>query len=1129
MQYLANTFILSASDLSNHLGCRHVTQLNKRAAMEGKKPPFRNDPSLDVLKKRGDEHEASYVKYLEHKQKRVINLKGKDTQETIAAMSQGYDVIVQARLKDEHWLGYADILLKREGKSKFGNWLYEVQDTKLALNTRAGTILQLCLYTDLLAAIQDATPEKFYVVKPDGQEFRIDTYNYTDFHAYYRSVKKHLGEIVSGPMLDTYPEDVLHCDICNWWATCDKQRRADDYLSLVAGIRSLHIEELKTQGIRTLEGFAKADTIAPPKRGNIESFVKRKAQAEIQLEGRLAAQLKHRLLNVEAGRGLNRLPQPSLGDIYFDIEGDAFFPDGGLEYLLGYAYYENSNLTYKRTWSYNHIDEKKGFSEFMTFVTERLKKYPDAHIYHFAPYEPSAVKRLSGFHAIFESERDELLRAEKFVDLHAVFKEALLASVERYSLKELEKFTKYTRKIELPVASMGRKAVECALELNEIDALSPDTLKIVEDYNEDDCLATEALHRWLEELRGSLIKEGYAFARPTVKDQEANEKIKASEIRAKSLYKVLTESLPEDRTTWTEAQHAKWLLAHQVDYFRREDKSAWWEFYRVHEMEYEDLFNERKAIVGLEFDSIAQAPKKKNGLPVHRFRFPLQETSIKEDDTLYEVKGDMVGTVKGIDLVNRTIDIKRTARTLNDKLYAVHVNDRIDPGALATALMNIANEIAEEGFDHRMEYQAAKELLMRRSPLLLDGTRGASVQDGEDIVKAAVRLALNLNKSILPIQGPPGTGKTYTGARMIIELIKAKKRVGVTAISHSVIRTLFEKVNELALEENAAVSFVHKISEATENPPAWITEVTDNKKAIEALGRGCVVGGTAWLWANDDSRSQLDYLFIDEAGQMSLSQALAASASTSNVILLGDPQQLEQPQRGAHPEGSDVAALTYLLEGHPTMPEGKGLFLGMTRRIHPSITQFTSEVFYEGRLTSLPGLEKQVISGGTPFDGAGLFFVPVEHRGNQVKSLEEIAAIEKIVEQLLKHGHFTNRENVTKPLTARDILIVAPYNAQVSALSEKLPGLRIGTVDKFQGKEAPVVIYSLTASTIDDAPRGMNFLFSPNRLNVATSRAKSVCILVASPDLLEADCKSIDQMRMANALARYCEFAKSVS
>jgi uncharacterized protein len=362
---------------------------------------------------------------------------------------------------------------------------------------------------------------------------------------------------------------------------------------------------------------------------------------------------------------------------------------------------------------------------------------------------------------------------------------------------------------------------------------------------------------------------------------------------------------------------------------------------------------------------------------------------------------------------------------------------------------------------------------------------------------------------------------------MILALAKAGKKIGITAVSHKVIRNLTEETISLSKRNNQKIAFVHKVSSFSDNLPDEITEVDKGDQARDALNAGKVVCGTAWLWAEDASSEKLDYLFVDEAGQMSLSQVLAASRAAKNLILLGDPQQLEQPQKGAHPEGSDVAALTYLLDGHATMPEGKGLFLDNTRRLHPKICEFTSQLFYEGRLKPFAGTEKQLISGNTQFDGAGLFYVPVQHKGNQFRSMEEVNVVAKIVTQLLASGKWTNKDGLTTSLAKEDILIVAPYNAQVSALAEKLPSMSIGTVDKFQGQEAPVVIYSMAASTIEEAPRGISFLFNPNRLNVATSRAKSICILVASPELFDADCKSIEQMKWANALCKFGEMANA--
>ncbi|HEX8039763.1 MAG TPA: TM0106 family RecB-like putative nuclease, partial [Chryseosolibacter sp.] len=1108
MKYTLTGFQLAATDLSDHLSCEHLTQLKRVVAIGEAQEPYYHDPSLDALIKRGQEHEAAYVKYLAEKRGlSCVNLRGKEIEAGLQAMRDGVDVIVQAKLADGQWIGYADILLKVPGKSKFGDWSYEVQDTKLAQETRAATLLQLCLYTDLLSVVQGTAPEKMYVVKP-GHDFPSEGHSFAQFSAYYRLIRKNFEAVMAGPALPTYPDPTDHCHICKWWKVCDRKRHDDDHLSLVAGIRNLHIGELQKQNIHTLEHFAMAEKIEKTERGNKETLIRKQLQARVQLEGRALGSLKHERLPVENARGLHRLPEPDRGDVYFDIEGDPFYPDGGLEYLLGYAYQDvDGSMTYKKLWATTRSEEKLAFSEFMRFVIERWKRHPNMYIYHFAPYEPGAVKRLARVHAAFETEVDKLLRAERFIDLHAVFKEALLASVERYSLKELEKFTKYTRKVDLREAGMARKSLEYALEVNEFGSLPADTIKTVQDYNEDDCLATEALHRWLEDLR----KENELdYRRPEVKYGEASENIQVNDTRAQALFKALTEKLSADRATWTDEDRARWLMAHQIDYFRREDKSAWWEYYRVHELEHEELLDERKAITGLELDCVLPL-QGRDRIAAHRYRYPSQEVSMDEGDELIEVKGERIGTVQSIAPDKGTIDIKKMGKTIDIHPRAVHVSGRVDPGSLATSLMNLAQEIDENGLDHKWSYPASKDLLMKREPRLADGKRIANVVH-EDPAQAAVHIALNLDRSILPAQGPPGAGKTYTGARMILALLAAKKKVGVTAISHSVIRTMFEEVKEHADREHVRIGFIHKVTDKIDYAP-WISEVTDTRKALSALDEGMLVGGTAWLWADDRSVEVLDYLFVDEAGQMSLSQVMAASRSARNLILLGDPQQLEQPQRGAHPEGSDVAALTYLLDGHPTMPAGKGLFLDTTRRMHPHIAEFTSEMFYERRLKCVDGLERQVISGGTSFDGAGLFYVPVSHKGNQNKSPEEIAAIRAIVDELLSRGKWTGADGKTAALTRDDILIVAPYNAQVAALIESLPDMRIGTVDKFQGKEAPVVIYSMTSSSTLDAPRGMNFLFSPNRLNVATSRARSACILVASPKLLEPECKTIDQMR----------------
>jgi uncharacterized protein len=396
-------------------------------------------------------------------------------------------------------------------------------------------------------------------------------------------------------------------------------------------------------------------------------------------------------------------------------------------------------------------------------------------------------------------------------------------------------------------------------------------------------------------------------------------------------------------------------------------------------------------------------------------------------------------------------------------------------------------------------------------------------------VDAAKRTGTLLDNSILPIQGPPGAGKTFTGARMICELVRQGKRVGITATSHKVIRNLLDEVIAAAKEANLKdLRCVQKVNEEPDIAPPDIKLTTDPAEATAALRDGAhIVAGTAWLWAGEECFEAVDVLFIDEAGQMSLANVLAASQAAKNLVLLGDPQQLEQPLKGSHPEGADISALERLLAGAKTIPADKGLFLEKTWRLHPKLCAFTSEVFYEERLHSREGLEHQKIEGHPWLGQSGLWFVPVHHEGNQNASAEEVECIADLIGSLMQPSvKWIDDQGQSRPLTWDDVLVVSPYNAQVSDLWKRLPEARVGTVDKFQGQQAPVVIYSMATSSPEDAPRGMEFLYSLNRLNVATSRAQAMVIVVGNPRLLEPECRSPRQMQLANALCRYAEMAR---
>jgi len=487
--------------------------------------------------------------------------------------------------------------------------------------------------------------------------------------------------------------------------------------------------------------------------------------------------------------------------------------------------------------------------------------------------------------------------------------------------------------------------------------------------------------------------------------------------------------------------------------------------------------------------------------------------------------------VHGIDRGARALDVKKRGAHTDTHPGSVFAHTVVNSDVLAAAIERVGADVIAQGLGGGSRYQVARELLLARAPRL-----GAGVFEphpAEDAVRFAVRIAPELRATVLSIQGPPGTGKTFTGAQMICELVSKGLKVGVTAVSHRVIRNLLERALVAAGERHVALRCAQKVSEAQAAPPG-IDVLTDNADALAALtgGRAQVLGGTAWLWARPEFEAAVDVLFVDEAGQMSLANVLACSQAARSVVLLGDPQQLEQPQQGVHPDGAGVSALEHMLLSHKTVPPDRGIFLPETWRLAPELSAFTSEVFYESRLHSRAGLERQVLRGTDPIEGAGLWVVAASHDGNQSSSTEEVDLVERLIDRMLRPGaEWIDAENVAHPMTHDDVLVVAPYNAHVALLEERLGprGVRVGTVDRFQGQEAPVVIYSMATSRPEDAPRGMEFLYSLNRLNVATSRARCACVLVANPRLFEPECRSPRQMQLANAVCRFVELARSAA
>ena len=354
--------------------------------------------------------------------------------------------------------------------------------------------------------------------------------------------------------------------------------------------------------------------------------------------------------------------------------------------------------------------------------------------------------------------------------------------------------------------------------------------------------------------------------------------------------------------------------------------------------------------------------------------------------------------------------------------------------------------------------------------------------------------------------------------------------MGITAVSHKVISHLLGELCKAAKMAKVKLRCVQKANDEDGCEDTGIIQVDSNEAVLAALtdGTATVAAGTAWLWARGEMADSVDVLFVDEAGQMSLANVLAISPAAKSIVLLGDPQQLDQPQKGLHPPGAEVSALSHLLNGRATIGEDQGIFLAETRRLHPDICAFTSEVFYDGRLVARPENASQRLTSSGKLHGTGLRFVPVRHSSNQNESPEEVEVVVDLLNDLLHDGAtWTDKTGESHAVKLENVLVIAPYNAQVAALAERLPNeARVGTVDKFQGQEAPVVFYSMATSTPEDAPRGMEFLYSLNRLNVAVSRARCVAVIVASPALFAVQCKTPRQMELANAFCRYLEMAR---
>ena len=849
-----------------------------------------------------------------------------------------------------------------------------------------------------------------------------------------------------------------------------------------------------------------------------------RTQAKLQIESHGAARPKWVATPPspdEPRRGLALLPPPSPQDIFFDLEGFPF-AEGGLEYLFGACVSAAPEPDFHDWWAHDEHEERLAFEGFIDWAMERWRQDPAMHIYHYADYEKSALRRLMGKYGTREDEVDELLRQDVLVDLFKVVRQGFLVGTPSYSLKDVEHLFRDVR--EGAVTSAGGSVVEYQ---RWIDSGEPRTwadspvLAGIRDYNRIDCESTLLLRNWLLDRRAEsqvayLPRDRDTAGSPST--EPAQRETTPTERCAQELQSVADAHLSSDPERARVAQLLAWVL----EFHRREEKPMWWRFFDRHAMSEQEVCDDPECLGGLVRTERAPAPHKKSILVEYRFD-PEQDTKLAQGDKcilLGDPQDSRQRELVRLDREAGLLELKLSAKDNPPDRVGLAPHGHVPADALKAAIVRYASAwLAGAPLGSALD-----DLLFRRPPKLRGHPGGPLIAGPGVFLDQMISLAERLDGTTLCIQGPPGTGKTFTAAAMISALVPSGKRVGVMANSHKAILNLLSAAR--AADNWPQNGRLYKAG-SSKDPDSAIPDLCTVATAEVAdllNGSGLVVGGTAWLFSREELDGKFDYLFVDEAGQVSLANTVAVGACARNLVLVGDQMQLAQPVQGSHPGESGKSCLEYALNGSHTSPRTAASFSAK----RDGCTPISVESF---RMPSTTAVCKSSDHGGAGHSGlapgclvpreSGIVFIPVKHTGCEQWSLEEVDVIERVVDEL-KQRTVVGQDGSARPLELDDILFVAPFNMQVRRLTERLgPSARIGSVDRFQGQEAPVVIISMCASDLESAPRGAAFLLERNRLNVAVSRAQALAIIVASPELMAARCSSIEEMRLVNLLCRF--------
>ena len=1130
--------LYSPSDLVRYLDSPFASWMDRYYLEDpGAVTPDEETEDEKLIAQTGDEHERAVLNEYKSSTADLLEIPKDDPAvgltKTLSGINAKAPIIYQAVLESGQFAGFADFLiLDPSGR-------YQVWDTKLARSPKPYYAIQLCCYSEMLAAATGGQmPGKFGIIlgSEDKVQFRVE-----DFIHYYRRIKAGflaLQDGFTGKLADR-PEPLPRAEHRCWTSHVDKFFDDTDHLVRVAGISIGQIKKLKKAGIATMVQLAAASGKTVHKLAG-DSLQKLVAQARLQCQTREARKknsdspplyevLPHTGANGEPV-GLAALPPDHPADVFFDMEGYPLV-SGGLEYLFGVCARNGQTgpFEFHDWWAHDRDQEKVAFERFVDWVFKRWKSNPGMHIYHYAPYEVSAVRRLSTRHDAKQDEVDELLRNEVFVDLYQIVRHGLRIGEDNYSIKTVERLyrTKRTTDVATAVDSIVRYARW--IERKEPrDWTASTILKSIRDYNEDDCKSTAELLQWLRKVGAdrSITTAHSVFASaPSTPLPVLPPEVQARLNTAAKLRE--------------QADPVSVALADLIDFHRREEKPMWWRMFDRAKATPEELRDDPGCIEGIQ---AIGSPKPEKQSLVQTYRFdPSQECKLAVGDrsrVMFTHNLEAKLTLSALDASEGELQLKISKKGLNEKLGGKFPQSGSlipDEYVSAAAIQAALTEVAARHLSKSLHPPVAA-LLNRVPP-------AATLQNaGESTADAAVRITHTMSGGCLVIQGPPGTGKKHTASRVITALLAAGKKAGVASNSHKAVLNLLLACGDAARENGRHLQGI-KVGGDDEGPlfssnPA-LQYAKDTGDAYDAYTGG-VIGGTAWLFTRPEWEGILDFLFIDEAGQVSLANAVAMARCAKNLVLLGDQMQLEQPVQGSHPGDAGLSALQYALKDtaaskpdapvfHAVVPADYGLFLGESRRMHPSVCRFISESIYEGRLGSHPDCDKQRIALKASGNGlitkeAGIVFSGVEHDGDIQQSDEEVERVAAIYHELLGRP-YTDKHGTTKPLALEDFLFIAPYNAQVRALQAALPdGARVGSVDKFQGQQAPVCILSLCSSYGEYGSRGLAFILDRNRINVAISRAQCLAVVVADPRIAGAAAGSIDEMMLINL---FCKLADS--